>query len=77
MEKTTGIDEIPFSKLQIGQDDQMKEPVEVMESLVPLPPTTETLEDMTKNTDGERVTEVERTMEVTESLVLPPPIREA
>ena len=44
------INEVPFSKLQIGQDDDKKEVLEVMESLVP-PPASGALEDTTKNTD--------------------------
>ena len=57
--QTTDIDEIPFSKLQIGQDIQKEEPLEVMESLVLLSPATETSEDMAKNTDREVLMEAE------------------
>ena len=35
MAQTMDIDEVPFSKLQIGQYDQKEEPLEVMDSLVP------------------------------------------
>ena len=52
------IDEIPFSKLQIGQDSHKEEPLEVMESLVLPPSTLATLEDTIKNTD-EGLTEAE------------------
>ena len=38
MEQTTDIDEVPFSKLHMGQDDQKEEPLEVTESLVQPPP---------------------------------------
>ena len=48
MEKTTDIEEIPFSKLQIGQDSHKEEPLEVMESLVLPPSTLATSEDTTK-----------------------------
>ena len=51
------IDEVPFSKLQIGQDDCKEESLEVMELLV-LPPTLEASEDTTKNMD-EGLREVE------------------
>ena len=38
MEKVTDIDEVPFHKLNLGQDDQKEEePLEVIESLVPPP----------------------------------------
>ena len=48
MEKIMDIDEVAFSKLQIGQDNHKEEPLEVMESLVPPPPSSATLEDATK-----------------------------
>ena len=51
VEKTTDIDEIPFSELKIGQDDHEEEPLEVTEILVPLPSTSAALEDTTKNID--------------------------
>ena len=51
MEKTMDIDEIPLSKLQIGQDGCKEETLEVTESLVPLPSTLAALEDTTENTD--------------------------
>ena len=38
MEQITDIDEVPFKKLNLGQDKQKeKEPLEVTQSLVPLP----------------------------------------
>ena len=43
--------EIPLSKLQIGQDSCEEELLEVMESLVLPPSTLATLEDATENTD--------------------------
>ena len=41
IEQAMDIDKVPFGKPQIGQINQMEEPLEVMESLVPppLPPT--------------------------------------
>ena len=50
-EKIMDVDEIPFSKLQIGQDSHKEEPLELTESLVLPPSTLATLEDTTKNTD--------------------------
>ena len=59
----TDLDEVPFSKLKIGQDDQKEEPLEVMESLVPpLPPpstVTETSDSTVDNTNEERLMEAE------------------
>ena len=42
MVQTMDIDGTPFSKLQIGQDNQKDKPLEVTESLVSLPPAAET-----------------------------------
>ena len=63
MEETMDIDEVPFSKLQIGQDDQKEESLEVMESLVPAPPMTEASDDTTGNTNGEELMEAERKLQ--------------
>ena len=65
IEQTTDIDEVPFSKLQIGQDDQKEDPLEVMESLAPPPPppVTETSDNAAENTNGEELTEVERKLQ--------------
>ena len=53
-----GIDKVPFSKLQIGQDSHKEELLEVTELLVLPPSTLATLEDTTENTD-EGLIEVE------------------
>ena len=65
MEKVMDIDEIPFSKLQIGQDGHKEEPLEVTESLVSLPSTLATSEDTTENTD-EGLTEAEEKLQMEE-----------
>ena len=57
-EKIIDIDEVPFSKLHIGQGNHKEEPLDVMELLVPPTTTLATLGDNTKNTD-EGLTEVE------------------
>ena len=59
--QTMDIDEISFSKLQTGQDDQKDEPLEVMDD--PLLPAVETSVDMTKNTDREELMEAERKLQ--------------
>ena len=41
-EQTTDIDEVAFSKQQIGQSNLKEEPIEVMKSLIPPPQVTET-----------------------------------
>ena len=62
-EQTMDIDEVPFSKLQIGQDAQKKEPLEVTESLVPPPSMTEASDDTVEKTNGEEVMEAERKLQ--------------
>ena len=59
-DKTTDIDEVAFSELQIGQSDPKKEPVEVTNSLIPPPPLMETQGDMTWNTGREELLEAEK-----------------
>ena len=59
IEQTMDIDEIPFNKLQIGQDDLKDEPLEVIESLVPPPQMMETSDKTAENTNGEELMEVE------------------
>ena len=63
IEQTTNIDEIPFNKLQIGQDDLKDEPLEVMELLVPPPQGMEISDDTAENTNAEELTEVERKLQ--------------
>ena len=63
MEQTMDIDEVPFSKPQIGQDDQKEEPLEVTESLVQPPSTTEISDDTAENTNGEELTETENRLQ--------------
>ena len=62
-EQTTDVDEVPFSKLQIGQDNQKAEPLEVMESLVPPPTTTEASGNTIEDTNGEELMEAERRLQ--------------
>ena len=47
IEQTTDVNEIAFSKLQIGQSDLKEEKLEVTDSLIP-PPLTEMPEDMVR-----------------------------
>ena len=58
--QTTDIDEVAFSKLQIGQSDLKEEPLQVMKSLIPPPSTMEASGDTTENTDVEGLMETER-----------------
>ena len=53
------VDEIVFSKLQIGQSALKEEPIEVTDSLIPLP-TTEMQEDTVGKDDSEELSEIER-----------------
>ena len=62
-EQTTDIDKVPFSKLQIGQDNQKEEPLEVTESLVPPPPITEASDNTVENTNGEELMEAEKRLQ--------------
>ena len=62
-EQTTDIDKVAFSKLQTGHSDLKGEPLEVMKSLIPPPSTKETLGNMTENTGGEGLMEVERRLQ--------------
>ena len=57
------IDEVAFSKLQIGQSDPKGGPLEVTKSLILTPPVTEASRDMTENTYWEGLTEVERRLQ--------------
>ena len=54
-EQTTDIDEVPFHKLNLGQDKQKeKEPLEVVQSLVPPPSDPMNMEAATKDeTEGQ------------------------
>ena len=61
-EQTMDIDEVPFSKLQIGQGNQKEEPLEVMESLVPPPPMTESSDDTAEN-KNEEIMEAEKRLQ--------------
>ena len=63
-EHTKDIDEIPFSKLQVGQDYSKEEPLEVTELLVPPPlQVTETSDNTVENTNGVDLTEAERKLQ--------------
>ena len=62
-EQTMDIDEVAFSKLQIGQSDPKEEPLEVTRSLIPPPPATEAPEVQTENTNGEELSEVEKRLQ--------------
>ena len=63
MVQTTDIDEVAFSKLQIGQSDPKEELLEVTKSLIPLPSMTEALEDVTEDTNREGLLEVEKRLQ--------------
>ena len=61
-DQTTDI--VAFSKLQIGQSNLKEKPIEVMNSLIPpLPPVTETPGDITRNTNGEELSEAEKRLQ--------------
>ena len=62
MTKKTDVDEVGFSKLQIGQSDLKEEPKKVTDSLVP-PPLTETPEDMAGKNDSKELSEAERKLQ--------------
>ena len=59
IDKTTDVDEVAFSKLQIGQNDLKEEMIEVTDALVQSP-LTETSRDMTGKNDGKELSEAER-----------------
>ena len=59
-EQTMDIDEVAFSKLQIGQNDLMEELPEVAKSLVPPPSATGPSEQATENTNEEGLSEAEK-----------------
>ena len=63
MEQTTDIDEVAFSKLQIGQDDLREELLEVVKSLILPPPATEALEEVTENTNRDELLEAEKRLQ--------------
>ena len=63
MEQTMDINEVALSKLQIRQSDLKEEPLEVMKSLIPLPPMTDTSQDTTEDTNGEGLSEVEKRLQ--------------
>ena len=62
MTKTTYVDEVAFSKLQIRQSDPKEEPIKVTDSIIP-PPLTEMLEDTAGKNDSKELTEVERKLQ--------------
>ena len=55
----TDVDEIPFSKLQIRQNDPKEKPVEVMDSLI-LQPMSKAPEDTVQNNDSDDLSKMER-----------------
>ena len=59
IDQRTAINEIPFSKLQIRQNDPKEELVEITDSLI-LPPMTKALEDTVEKNDSDKLSEVER-----------------
>ena len=64
VEQTMDIDKIPFSKLQKGQDDEKKEPLEVMDSLVPPHPLVTGMSNgTTENANEEELMEPERKLQ--------------
>ena len=68
-EKVTDIDEVPFHKLNLGQDKQKEgEPLEVTESLVAPPLDSTNMESTTKE-EEEGLTEVEVRLRVTNGKV--------
>ena len=64
MEQTKDMDEVAFSKLQIGQSDLKEELIEAMKSLIPPPQVTETPGEVTENdTSGEELLELEKRLQ--------------
>ena len=63
MEQTTDIDKVAFSKLQIRQSNLKEELLEVTKSLIPPSPMTEAPEDMIENTNGEWLSEAEKSLQ--------------
>ena len=62
-DKTTDIDKVAFSKLQIRQSNPKEELIEVTDSLIPPPPVMETPGDMTGNANKEELSEVEKRLQ--------------
>ena len=62
-DKATDIDEVAFSKLQIGQSDPKEEPIEMTDSLFTPPSVMETPGDMTGNTDKEELFKAEKRLQ--------------
>ena len=59
-EQTMDIDEVAFSKLQIGQSNPGEETLEVTKSLIPPPPVMEAPEEATEHTNGHKLLEAEK-----------------
>ena len=67
IDQTTDIDKVAFSKLQSRQSNPNKELIDVTNSLIPPTlPATETPGDMTGNTNGEELSEVEKRLQKAE-----------
>ena len=62
IDKITDVNEVAFSKLQIGQSNLKEEPIEVTDALVP-PPSTKIPRDMTGKNDGKELSETERKLQ--------------
>ena len=63
IDQTTDIDEVAFIKLQIGQSNPKEEPIEVTKSLIPPPSVIKTPGEVTENTNGEELLEVEKRLQ--------------
>ena len=66
MEQTMDIDEVTFSKLQIGQSNLREELLEVKKSLIPAPAPAKAPEEVTGNTDREELLEAEKRLQTEE-----------
>ena len=62
-DKIIDIDEVASSNLQIRQSDPKEELIEVMKSLTPPLPLTETPRDMTGKTNGEELSEAKKRLQ--------------